>query len=425
MGPSTYPELSTSQPKLPAAIAIQCAVLGIVALGIALRLNHYFAAPSFWYDEAAVIMNVVERGYFDLVGPLENQQAAPPLYLWMLRSSYKVFGDSEWSMRFPAVLGGIGMLILLWSWGKLHLGPAGLICLLAMSATSLHSILHADEVKPYSLDAFYTVLILYVGYHGLQVDSSKWWLTGLVSLAALGPWASFPSVFALCGVGVAWLAVAYRGRERRIAVGLLAYVIMGATSCFLFWHLCGRHQHTRFMTTWWQNAFWDFSSPLTTFSWPFYCLFNLANYSTTCLGVPFLLSIPICLAVLSRRNWITAMMICGLIGSAFLANAIQKYPLDGRVGLFFGPIVWLITATAIDAIYERSRPGWGWLTVVLVLGLLSSDIIRTYRSSVRVVTVGDFHGAFDYVHQHWQSGDSIGMCAHDVYRIYYGKDRHT
>ena len=58
-------------------------VVGLVALGLALRGYHYFREPSMWHDEAAVAVNVLNRGYADLLGPLTFHEAAPPLFLWL------------------------------------------------------------------------------------------------------------------------------------------------------------------------------------------------------------------------------------------------------------------------------------------------------------------------------------------------------
>src|SRR5438128_12417 len=58
-------------------------VVGLVLLGLALRGYHYLRGPSMWHDEAAVAVNVLDKDYQGLLGPLRFHEAAPPLFLWV------------------------------------------------------------------------------------------------------------------------------------------------------------------------------------------------------------------------------------------------------------------------------------------------------------------------------------------------------
>jgi hypothetical protein len=397
-------------------------VIALLLLGTALRLRHYLAAPSFWFDEAFLLLNIVERGPTGLMGPLGHQQAAPPLYMWTLRALYVAFGCSEWSMRLPALAGGIAMVWLALPWARQHLGRAGTFCLLALAATSVHGLQHADEVKPYALDAMWSLLILYIGQRALPSNGSRADSACLIGLAMLGPWVSFPSVFALFGVGIAWLVEVCRRRERISALGLVLFGLLGAGSCFLFWRLVGRHQHTRDLTTWWNDAFWDFSSLRSALAWPLECLFNLVNYATTGLGFAFLILAPIGIWSLGRRSSIMLRMMAGMIGAALLASALRKYPLDGRVTYFMAPLVWLISASAVDACCRRLKEGWRWLPAALLLAICSGDLARTCKATWHVDGNGDFRSAIAFADDHWREGDMIWQYCVEVYRLYHGSD---
>src|SRR5438552_16260554 len=86
---------------------------GFFLLGFAVRLRHYLAAPSYWYDEAYLLVNIFDKSFVELAGPLRCQQAAPPLFLWALRALYLVFGHSEWAMRLPAFLSSALAVLLM------------------------------------------------------------------------------------------------------------------------------------------------------------------------------------------------------------------------------------------------------------------------------------------------------------------------
>jgi hypothetical protein len=152
----------------------------------------------------------------------------------------------------------------------------------------------------------------------------------------------------------------------------------------------------------------------------------MTDYATTGLGLPLLLLAPLGLWWLAKKNGPIVLMLIGMFGAALLANAAGKYPLEGRVSYFMAPVFWLLLAAAFDAAYALWQPRWRWGLVLIVLGLGSSDLARTCRSTLELAGKGgDWRGAYEYVHQHWQEGDSVWIagCEHSVYRVYYGNDR--
>src|SRR5437868_3496628 len=65
----------------------------IVGLGLLLRLIHFVRDPSVWHDESALVMNVLRKDFTALLGPLFYAEAAPPLFLWIERTAFLLFGD--------------------------------------------------------------------------------------------------------------------------------------------------------------------------------------------------------------------------------------------------------------------------------------------------------------------------------------------
>src|SRR3954462_2427628 len=88
-------------------------LLTLLGLGFTLRIRQYAACPSYWYDEAYLLLNVFSLSFEELLGPLRENQAAPPLFLWALRGLYLALGGSEWIMRLPALLASLAGLLLL------------------------------------------------------------------------------------------------------------------------------------------------------------------------------------------------------------------------------------------------------------------------------------------------------------------------
>ena len=70
-----------------------------LAFGILVRLVQYGRNPDVWHDEAALLVNVIERGYQQLLAPLTFYEAAPPLFLWIERWIALHVSDTQWVMR--------------------------------------------------------------------------------------------------------------------------------------------------------------------------------------------------------------------------------------------------------------------------------------------------------------------------------------
>ncbi|MGH7192608.1 MAG: hypothetical protein ACREJM_03635, partial [Candidatus Saccharimonadales bacterium] len=61
------------QESLPAKHFSWTAFFLLVGLG--LRLYHYLRCPSLWHDEAALVVNVLDKSFGELLGPLRFSEA--------------------------------------------------------------------------------------------------------------------------------------------------------------------------------------------------------------------------------------------------------------------------------------------------------------------------------------------------------------
>lgn len=154
----------------------------VLALGFVVRVRQYMAVPSYWYDEAYLLVNIFDKTCAELAGPLRCDQAAPPLFLWTLRGSYLVAGPSEWVMRLPAFLATLAALLLSIPLARRVAGKPGWIWAVGFVALSHHGLTHGVEVKPYANDLLLTEVILlaasYVVTGRSSSPSRRWGLGG-------------------------------------------------------------------------------------------------------------------------------------------------------------------------------------------------------------------------------------------------------
>ena len=80
-------------------------LISLVALGLGLRAYHYLRVPAVWIDEAALIVNVLDKDYASLLGPLHFHEAAPPLFLWLEKAVSTTLGDGPRAIEIIAVPG--------------------------------------------------------------------------------------------------------------------------------------------------------------------------------------------------------------------------------------------------------------------------------------------------------------------------------
>src|SRR4051812_38120600 len=87
-------------------------LLAIVLAGVICRVAQYIARPSFWHDEALVVLNVANKSFAELMGRLEYAQAAPPLFLFAERGLMLLLGENEYAFRLVSLLCGVTSLVL-------------------------------------------------------------------------------------------------------------------------------------------------------------------------------------------------------------------------------------------------------------------------------------------------------------------------
>ena len=85
---------------------------GLVGLGVLVRLVRYLVVYPIWHDEAFLAVNFLDRGYLDLLRPLDYMQVSPILFLWIELTVVRWLGFCEWSLRlFPAICGLAGVFL--------------------------------------------------------------------------------------------------------------------------------------------------------------------------------------------------------------------------------------------------------------------------------------------------------------------------
>jgi hypothetical protein len=371
--------------------------LGVIAFGAVVRVRLFGAGRSFWFDEAALALNLVNRSVVELLRPLDYRQTAPPLFLWLERLAVLVAGPSEHALRAVPLLAGVATLLVAWRVAKRLLPDDGALVALALVALSPLLVYYSNELKPYSLDALVSVGLVGGALAVLDHpdDRRAWRWLALGGMAA--PLLSTTAPFVMAGVAACLLLEprvrAAPGITRRAAATSAAWVAAGLVALFIHRDLVGRGAPTgAYMQGFWQHAFLTTDPPgLRMRAWA-------AAFGA--LKVTFIdgvsrqreLSILVLAAALGlwrlvRRN---RLAIGALVAVPFaclgLAAALRLYPFDSRLILFAAPLTALMLGAGVtwpgSIIAARiSRPAGVAVTAALACVLLVIPARRAVRAA--------------------------------------------
>ena len=199
----------------------------VVALtGSAVLLYWTGTARPLWVDEEMLLLNVRDRGFLELAGPLWLDQTAPLGWLALERLMLLTLGRSEPALRLLPVGFGIATLVTVAWIGRRWMGVVGATVFVALCATGQWLVFFTLELKHYSADLLGAVLIPALAAWAIEDDAafpdrasrriSRWWMA-----AALAQWFSNGALFVtpLCATVVA-VCVARR-RDRRAVAAML------------------------------------------------------------------------------------------------------------------------------------------------------------------------------------------------------------
>jgi hypothetical protein len=398
----------------------------LLLLGLAARCRLYLYRASYWYDEAYLLLNVFHKSAAELLGPLTDEQAAPPLFVLLLRGLYVVAGRGEWLMRLPAFAATVLGLVLMVPLARLVVGRRGWLWAVGLCAVCQHAVAHGAQVKPYAGDLLLTEVVLLGAVLLVRPEAGRRGrLAGRVLLlgaAVVGPWLSYPSVFTLGAAGVAILVELSRRRERALVWTWGALALLMLLSGFTLWYFAARHHQSHYLQQWWGEFFPDVSSPWAALRWTAGYLVHVGHYGAAGLGVPLLVLAVPGWVVLGRRSPALLILLAGPLALAWLAGVLRVYPLGDRLVFFAAPCLWLPAAAGAAELAARCRGRWAvpaW--AALAAGIVLPGAVRMAKDLVVRPVVVEFREAFAYVHQHRQPSDFIWVSHPQAYEVYHGK----
>lgn len=390
----------------------------LLLLGLSLRSYHYLRDRAVWQDEAGLLLTVSARSFPDLIrGQLDYHQAAPPLYLCVLKTVSLLLGDSSRAFRLPSFLASCAALLLFWPIARRVLIPQAVPWAVLLFAVSEQLLWHASEAKAYSVDVLAAVVILAVPCLARSTSLPRRLLAATL-LTPLLLLSSYPACFLSVGLLLAYLPVVWERKQRLIwlTYGTLAAVTAGV----LAWLLLGpvRCQHDAEIHSCWVACMPDWQRPWSVPGWLLLSPFEVCRYCCKPLGqILAVLAVPGTWLLWRGGQRTLVRLLLAPIVLALLAACAHRYPFGGaRVMVYAAPAILLLGAAGVPAMLAwlrlRSRVAWAVLLALLVLPVLSAlELVVHPWSEADIATVAA------YVGKQRRAGDLI--LGNDVAQQYY------
>ncbi|HEY9073681.1 MAG TPA: glycosyltransferase family 39 protein, partial [Desulfobaccales bacterium] len=306
------------------------AVLTALALGLIWVLAVVFrlsdlAARDLWTDEAWVALAALKASP---AAALAAGQSTPPFYLLTVWALAKVLGGQEWALRSLSCAFGIGTLLVFWLLARrLTSRPVSLLAL-SVVAFSPVMVYYSKELKQYSGDACFAVLVVYLAER-LRASSGRRGWTPLALAGIIGMGFSHPLIFCLPATGlILWFSLP-AAKGRLALLGGLWVLAFG-----VFYFLFFRRGMDPELVGYWGQDYPNFSGFWTFFHWLGSALYRYFWYFGGEWGVVW--GPPLLLAgayALWRRGRGRVLIYFGVpILLAFGAAALHRYPFMAHYG---------------------------------------------------------------------------------------------
>lgn len=344
----------------------------IILLGIVLRLVVYFQNRNLIIDESNIARNLYERRFIGLAKPLNYEQYAPPVFLWMLKLSSVLFGFSEYALRIYPMLCGIAALFVFYSLLKEFMSHKVLWYPLFLFATAEIFVRYSSELKQYMPDVLIvcSLLLLALRKDIFTMRAGRFTLLWII-VGTIAIWSSMPSIFALAAVGIYYSWQCFKRKDwklfgRVVLIGSI-WVLQFA---FYYFAILRDQANSKYLQDFHKNDFL-FATPANVPEW----MHNWAVVSNLFRqfgngDLPILFNF--CMFLLAiiifiRKDLQRGLLVITPVALMLIAAALKQYTLMARVAMFSLPLLLLAIGYALDMLLNIKKTAVRVVLLILMI----------------------------------------------------------
>lgn len=408
----------------------------VVVVASAFLVYQWTGGRTLWLDEEMVAANIRDRGFSELSGELWLGQTAPLGWLYLQRAMLQLFGTSEVALRFVPVLFGIATLATAVWIGRRWMTAIGGAALAILCACSLWLVYHFLELKQYSSDTFWAMLLPALAVVVVEASSpdqrrrrmAAWW-----TVAAIGQFFAVGAILVAPACVLALLAIVYRRDGWRPAFQSALFGI-GWLAAFGLHYVAALRAATgsEFLRNYWAPRMPPETAGMTeAVVWVVNEMLPFAEKPGSATSEP-LFWIAAGLGVIAAWRQSRLALFFGLVPvSGFLWTAMGLVPLADRISLWMIPAIYVTIALGVDqAARLFTRTTSRSLTSVAIAGVAGlagivtvADISagRTFLTQGRLQTNHglDDRSGVQWLMAHRQPGDAIMSTHHGLPAVWW------
>jgi hypothetical protein len=406
----------------------------IICVGIGLRLVRYLHNTPLGFDESVYAVNIINSSITDFIHPSPDYTQTGPFSFFILsKIVIQAFGNSEYALRLVPLLFGIISLFLFYKVAKEIVKPNALPIAVTLFAILDPLIYYSSELKPYSGDVMFTLLILTLTTYKKEKLTVQRILM-LTVVGAIALLSSNPSVFVMAGVGTGLLISCLKKKEWAVLRVLLIVLIVWVFS-FIAVYLVYTRNITAEMaqTVSIEKALQmeDFFMPfpprsLVDVKWFIDFFFDTFLFQDSIIYVKrvtlsglmaFAFVVGSVSMFLDKREKFYILVFPILL--TLLAAAMHQYPFKGRQILFLAPIFLIIISEGAE--YIRSRIN----EKSVIIGAVFMGLLFIYPLSWAAYHVkkplirSEIRPVLNYIKNNWQDNDLIYVHFFTQYEMEY------
>jgi hypothetical protein len=389
----------------------QTVLWAFVVLGILLRLRQYLFDRSLWVDESMLALNIIRRSPAELLKPLDYSQAAPVGFLWLEKLAVQYLGSGEMALRFVPLLCGIGSVLLFLGVARKFLPQPAIPIAVGLFAVSEPLIYYSSEVKQYSSDVAFALILYQVANSLVEVSFGFAGATLVALIGGVVIWFSNPAVFILAGLGLSAFWISARKRDKRALVLLLIPAVVWSCSFLVYYIFFLRDVITqnRGLFFYWRSAFAPFPpSSSADVLWYVTAFVNIISFPTGSLfpGIAAVAAI-LGVAKLHAGNQGRFLLLLSPMAVTLIASWLHCYPFENRLLLFMVPAIILSFAVGLETIHSATRKTLPLLSVLFVGFLLLYPSLKGIWHFAKPKGVEEIRLPLEYVEKHRSKGDIL------------------
>lgn len=135
-------------------------IIGILLLALILRCYNLFSIP-YTHDELSGLLRTRFDSFGELIAKGVQVDGHPAFVQVFLYYWTKLFGTSEWIVKLPFILSGVGGVYFAYKIGKRWSNLTVGLIVAAILATSQYPIMYSQIARPYTSGFFFTFLFAY------------------------------------------------------------------------------------------------------------------------------------------------------------------------------------------------------------------------------------------------------------------------